>query len=51
MKLGLEVFTLPDTLNQVANIARHVCDGDRIMLRSHNMFIIFLLPQSHIDFL
>jgi hypothetical protein len=45
------VLTLPDAFNPAAK-RRSACLGDdRVMIRPHSMFYIFLLLQSHIDFL
>jgi hypothetical protein len=43
------VLTLPDAFNPAHRSAR--LGDDRIMIRPHNMLSIFVLLQSHIDFL
>jgi hypothetical protein len=45
------VLTLPDALNPAAKHSSPRPRDDRIMIRPHHMLSIFVLLQSHIDFL
>jgi hypothetical protein len=45
------VLTLRDALNPAAKHRSAGLGDDRIMIRPHNMLSIFVLLQSHIDFL
>jgi len=47
----VEVFTSPDAFNPAAKQRSARPGDDRIMIRPHNMLSIFVLLQSHIDFL
>jgi hypothetical protein len=49
--VGLAVLTLPDAFNPAAKHSSARPSDDRTMTRSHSMLSIFLLLQSHIDFL
>jgi hypothetical protein len=48
---GIEVLTSPDAFNRATKHRSAHPRADRIMIRPHSMLSIFLLLQSHIDFL